>query len=70
MTGDRYEYVVAAHMDKDHIHNHILFNAVSFVDYRKYHSNRESYLEIRKISDTLCRDYGLYVITEPVGKGI
>lgn len=70
VTGDRYEYVVATHMDKDHIHNHILFNAVSFVDYRKYHSNRESYLEIRKISDTLCRDYGLSVITEPVGKGI
>ena len=68
VTGDRYEYVVATHMDKDHIHNHILLNAVSFVDYRKYHSNRENYLEIRRISDTLAD--GLSVITDPVGKGI
>lgn len=40
VLGGKYEYVLSTHIDRGHIHNHIIFNAVSFVDYNKYHSNR------------------------------
>lgn len=58
----RYQYVLATHIDKGHIHNHILFNNVSFIDYYCYNSNKKSYKEIRDISDELCKEYGLNVI--------
>jgi hypothetical protein len=54
-----YEYVITTHVDKDHIHNHIMFCAVNFVDYHKYVSNRKSYAGIRRESDRLCKEYGL-----------
>ena len=61
ILGGKYEYVISTH-------NHIIFNAVSFVDYNKYHSNKKSYHNIRRISDKLCREYGLSVV-EPKDKG-
>ena len=68
--SDRYEAVYAVHEDKDHIHAHIIWNAVSFVDGRKYHADNREYPEqIRRISDELCREHGLSVI-EPQGKGV
>jgi len=58
-----YEVVFSTHVDKDHIHNHITFNSVSFIDGKKYRSNRSTYYNgIRKVSDELCRQYGLYII--------
>ena len=39
----KYEYVISTHVDKNHIHNHIIFNAASFVDHHKYVSNKRSY---------------------------
>ena len=44
VLGGKYEFVLTTHVDKDHLHNHLIFNAVSFVDYKKYHSNKQSYL--------------------------
>lgn len=58
----KYQYVIATHVDKGHIHNHILFNNVSFIDYHCYNSNKKSYKQIRDISDELCKEYGLNVI--------
>lgn len=58
----RYQYIVATHVDKQHIHNHILFNNVSFIDYKSYNSNKKSYHQIRQISDNLCLEHGLNVI--------
>ncbi len=58
----RYQYVVATHVDKRHIHNHILFNNVSFIDFKSYNSNKKSYHKIREISDNLCLEHGLDVI--------
>ena len=58
----KYQYIISTHIDKGHIHNHILFNNVSFEDYTCYNSNKRSYHEIRDISDELCRAYGLSVI--------
>ncbi len=64
----RYEVVVATHLNTGHYHNHLVFNSVSMADGRKYHSNGKSYYEeVRRISDGLCRKYGLSVI-EPSGE--
>lgn len=66
----RFEAVITTHLNTTHCHNHIVFNSVSMEDGRKYHSNSKSYYEeIRKISDGLCRKYGLSVIPENGGKG-
>jgi hypothetical protein len=55
----KYEYVLTTHTDKGHIHNHCIFCAASFLDNRKYISNRKSYYAIRNASDRLCKEYGL-----------
>jgi hypothetical protein len=59
ITKGRHEYVLTTHTDKGHIHNHLIFCAASFLDYRKYISNRKSYYGIRNASDRLCKEYGL-----------
>ena len=69
VLGGKYEFVLTTHIDKGHIHNHIIFNSVSFVDYRKYHSNKRSYHFIRRTSDRLCKEYGLFVIVPGQDKG-
>lgn len=66
-----YEVVLGTHVDKEHIHNHITLNSVSFKTGKKYHSTAQSYYQqIRKISDRLCKEYGLSVVMETSGKGI
>ena len=67
VTKGQHEYVVTTHIDKGHIHNHIIFCAVNFVDHHKYNSNKRSYYGIRNMSDKLCRDNGLSVVVP--GKG-
>ena len=62
ILGGKYEYVVATHIDKGHIHNHILFCAVDFAEHKKYISNRKSYGMIRRASDRLCQENGLSVV--------
>lgn len=65
LFGDRYEVVVATHVDKVHIHNHILLNSVSFADGKKFHQPNSFYENhIRKVSDALCQKYGLSIIKE------
>lgn len=63
LWGDRYQVLVATHLDKEnHLHNHFLVNTVSFVDGVKYHRTRQDYQDMRSASDRLCREYGLSVI--------
>lgn len=69
VLGGKYEFVLTTHIDRGHIHNHIIFNAVSFIDYKKYQSNKLSYRFIRQTSDKLCEEYGLSVIRNPKSKG-
>lgn len=65
LFGDRHEVVVATHVDTGHIHNHILLNSVSFADGKKFHQPNSFYENhIRKVSDALCRKYGLSIIKE------
>jgi len=67
VTKGQYEYVLTTHIDKGHIHNHIIFCAVNFVDYHKYNSNKRSYYGIRNMSDKLCREHGLSVVVPSKG---
>ena len=70
VTKGKYEYVLTTHIDKGHVHNHIIFCSVNFVDYHKYNSNERSYYGIRNMSDRLCRENGLSVIApQKGGKG-
>lgn len=66
----KYEVVVTTHLNTSHYHNHLVFNSVSMEDGRKYHSNSRSYYEdVRRISDGLCKKYGLSIIQPGGGKG-
>ena len=69
ILGGKYEFVLTTHIDKDHIHNHLIFNSVSFSDHKHYHSNKRSYHFIRRVSDRLCKEHGLSVIIPGQNKG-
>ena len=69
ILGGKYEFVLTTHIDRGHIHNHVIWNAVSFTDHRHYHSNKRSYYEIRHASDRLCKEHGLSVIVPGQEKG-
>ena len=69
LLGDRYEVVVATHLDRDHLHCHIVFNSVSFVDGKRYRNDFKAYFgDIRETSNEVSKEYGLSVI-EPEGRG-
>lgn len=66
LWGDRYQVIVATHLDKEnHLHNHFVLNTVSFVDGIKYHRTKKDYHDMQAVSDALCREYGLSVIEQP-----
>ena len=65
----KYPYVLTTHIDKGHVHNHIIFCAVDMVNQRKYISNRQSYAYIRRTNDRLCREHGLSVVMPGKDKG-
>ena len=64
----KYECVVATHIDREHIHSHLVLNSVSFEDGKKYHSNKESVEQLMKLSDEMCRRYGVHVLDAPKKK--
>ena len=65
----KYPYVITTHIDKGHLHNHIIFCAVDMANQRKYISNRQTYAFIRRTSDRLCKEYGLSVVKPGKDKG-
>ena len=69
VLGGRFEYVLTTHTDRKQIHNHIIFNDVSFVDYKHSHVNRRWNNRTRRISDRLCEEHGLSVIPPNENKG-
>ena len=69
VLGGKYEFVLTTHIDRDHVHNHLIFNAVSFQDHKHYHSNKRSYHFIRRTSDRICKEHGLSVIVPGRDKG-
>ena len=70
VLGGKYEFVLTTHIDKDHVHNHLIFNAVDFVDYHAYKSYKRIYYDMREVSDRLCKENGLSVIPPSQNKGM
>ena len=70
ILGGKYEYVLTTHIDKDHVHNHLIFNAVDFMDYHAYKSYKRVYYDMREVSDRLCKENGLSVIPPSQNKGM
>lgn len=69
LFADKYEVVVTTHTDREHLHNHIVFNSVSFIDGKMYRNNFKDYFaDIRGISDAICKEHGLSII-EPKEHG-
>ena len=70
ILGGKYEYVLTTHIDKNHVHNHLIFNAVDFVNYHAYKSYKRIYYDMREVSDRLCKENGLSVIPPSQNKGM
>ena len=70
ILSGKYEYVLTTHIDKDHVHNHLIFNAVDFVNYHAYKSYKRIYYDMREVSDRLCKENGLSVIPPSQNKGM
>ena len=68
MWGADYQVVVATHLDKGHLHNHLVCNSVSLIDGKKFNCNKGAYRRLRRLSDDLCRENGYSVIEKPRGK--
>lgn len=64
----QYECVVATHIDREHIHSHIVFNSVSFVDGKKYHSDKDNPLKLMNLSDEICSKYNEPTLADPEPK--
>ena len=69
LWGDRFQVIVATHLNTKCLHNHFVINSVSFADGKKYHDCRSAYRHMREVSDSLCRLHGLTVIEKPTGRG-
>ena len=66
LWGDRYQVLVATHLDREnHLHSHFVINTVSFVDGKKFYRSGQDYRAMREASDALCREYGLSVLENP-----
>ena len=65
----KYSYVVSTHIDKGHVHNHIIFCAADNINHEKYHDCKKTYYNIRSLSDNLCREHELSVITPGEKRG-
>lgn len=66
LWGERFQVLVATHLDKTHhLHNHFVVNSVSYTDGKRYHRTNQDYRDMRSVSDRLCREYGLSVIEHP-----
>ena len=69
LWGDRFEVVVATHLNTDHYHNHFVINSVSSVDGRKFSNRKPDYARMREVSDRLCKEHQLSVIKDPQWNG-
>ena len=69
LWGDRFEVIVATHLNTKCVHNHFVINSVSFKDGYRYYDNKKSYALMRRISDELCRANALSIVTDPKRRG-
>lgn len=65
LWGDKFQVMVATHLNTNHYHNHFVLCSTSFIDGKRFHSCKKSYHTMREASDRLCREYALSVIENP-----
>lgn len=65
----KYSYIVSTHIDKGHVHNHIIFCAADNINHEKYHDCKQSYYHIRRLNDALCREHNLSVLLPSGSRG-
>lgn len=65
LYADRFEVIVTTHLDKKHIHNHILLNSTSFIDGKRFCNTKKDYKIMQENSDKLCLEYDLSIIKNP-----
>ncbi len=65
LWGNRFEIIVSTHLDKDHVHNHFLFNATSFVDGKRFCNSYKDIHDLRNTNDEICREHRLFVVENP-----
>lgn len=70
IAGDNFQYLVATHSDKDHIHSHIIINSVNMLTGKKWLGNQATLKAMRKESDRLCIENNLSIVKEPGKKGM
>ena len=70
LWGDRFQMVVATHVNTNCVHNHIVINSVSYLDGYRFHDCKDTYKALRETSDRICREHGLSVIDNPKGRGV
>ncbi len=70
LWGDRFQVVVATHVNTKHVHNHFVINSVSFKDGRRFHMCTDRYMEMKEASDRLCREHALSVIEHTSGRSM
>ena len=68
-TGGEHQFIVATHIDKKHIHNHIEFNSTALDCSHKFNNIKNSYIPLRKANDRICQEFGLSIIENPEEKG-
>ena len=69
LWGDRFQVIVATHLNTEHVHNHFVINSVSFKDGKKFHLTNYCWHDMKEASDRLCKEHGLSVIEKPKGRG-
>lgn len=69
LLDGKYSYVISTHIDKGHIHNHIIFCAADNIEHKKYNDCKRTYYHIRELSDNLCQEHNLSVINPSNHKG-
>ena len=70
LWGDRFQMVVATHTNSHCVHSHIVINSVSFRDGKKFHDCRDTYKQLREMSDRICLEHGLSIVDTPRGRGV
>ena len=68
-TGGEHQFIVATHIDRHHIHNHIEFNSTGLDCSHKFNNVWNSYENLREANDKICKEFGLEIIEEPEEKG-
>ena len=68
--GNRFQVVIATHVNSHCVHNHFIVNSVSYRDGRRYHGCRETYALLRHTSDRICKEHGLSIVENPKGRNV